>query len=1110
MPLRGWRPYEDWSSSPGSTTEPYLTDDLIRIISLHSNAPDGLSASEGIKKLRSILTEPKGAIRLIGLSGVGKTRLIQALFDSSVGTDALDPHLAVYTDLADSPLPSPLDLLEHLQHLNHPKQGYVLIIDNCSIDLHRKLCARMHNSTGTASIITVEYDISDDVPEHTDTYKLEAASDELIEKIVARRHPNLVMTEVRTIAAFSEGNSRIALALAHTAQAGGSLANLKDNGLIKRLFLQNHKEDPSLLRAAKALSLVYSFDGETLSGDDAELPRIATLAGQSVKELHGHIAELFRRQLIQKRSKWRALLPQALAHKLAKEALQDFPFEHVQECFVDGAPERLLTSFSRRIGCLHESAEAQNIVNRWLRDGGRLSKIEDLGELDSVLLDNVAPANPDAVVEAIHGAVTRGRLGFAEKRHLERVVGLLRSLAYEPDKFDRALTLILLLTLEAPNSDNTSAAIKAFKSLFHLHLSGTHATAKQRADFLRRLAAGSSTHRKNLVLTGLKSMLKCSDFISYYGFEFGTHKRDYGFRPKNSDEIQDWYRETFSLAVDLAERSYLRTPVRTMVADRFRWLADHTRLTDDLIALAERFAADEGWPEGYAGVQAAHASAKQKGLTAAAEKLEALEQRLHPNTLDARILCYLLPERGSPLDSDATDIKDGKRHEKAQQKAMEVCEGISQELAVDLPALKRNLPAMIASTSRHILTVAETIGRRSKEPRKVWELILAAILAPAHGDKTPLFPGAFLKGLACIDNALCNTLLDEALAGPHLHRFFIPMQTQAGVDHVGCKRLTEAAKHETVPAHTFRFLCGGGAFDKLSGSDFKTLVLAIAQHDGGLETALEIFHMRLPIKGADGRVLEIEEQNAGKALLGLVVFEEKKHAEACVLAEIVRTCLTSPTDDVLADQICERLLNGIAQPQVASSDYRELVAELGAIFPRSVLNILVEKAALVLKGRRNIFRDFRERSGCALHTIPDDTLLEWAHERPATRFLQLSEVVQVWQQTGRARSDDSDVDEDPVVPIQWTSTALRVLHEAPDPLAVLNRYVRRFHFASGSGSLARILATRLPLLKSLAQDADPKIANAAAEAVGSFNKEVERRREWEYQHSRDHHERFEW
>ena len=1106
IPLSGWRPYEDWSSSPGDANEQYLTDDHVRIIGARLKDTDGLSASAGIEKLRHVLGQSKGMVRLIGLSGVGKTRLVQALFDSKIGTDALNPRLAIYTDLADSPDPIPLELVRHLQHRG---ERCVLIVDNCGAELHRKLCARMRAGAGAVSVITIEYDVSDDEPENTDTYKLEPASSEIIEKIVTRRYPDLAPPEVRTIAAFSEGNSRIALALAETAQHGGSLADLKDSGLIKRLFHQNHEEDPALLRAAKALSLVYSFDGETLLGDDAELPRIASLAGQSVDELHIQVSELIRRQLIQRRSKWRALLPHALAHKLAKEALQDFPRERVEQYLVEGAPERFLKSFSRRIGCLHDSSEARAIVGQWLGNGGRLSKLEGLDDLGVVILDNVAPVNPDAVMDGIDAAVTRDRVAF-DQPHLNRVVRLLRSLAYDPEKFEKALTLIMRLSTGESKSNDTEAAINVFKSLFYLYLSGTHATAKQRADFLRNVAVSEVIHRESLVLTGLDAMLECNHFSSSYGFEFGTRKRDYGLHPKNSGECLDWYREAFSLAGDLAEHNFLRASVRSMVASQFRFLAPGTALTDELIALADRFAADGGWPEGWAGARAARSLAESSKRKIDAEKLEALEKRLQPNTLEARIASYVLPAQWGALDVAEIDISDENNYEKSRQKVDSICEEIGKEIASDLSVFESHLQVMLASGSTRVSIVAATIGRYSQKPREAWKLILATVIAPSNGDNIIRFPSDFLSGLVTVNRALCDEFLDGALANPSLHRLFIFMQISAGVDHAGCARLIEASKIETVPIDHFRNLSWGRTCDGLSSSCLKTLLLEIVKRDGGIEAAIDIFHMRLFSKVADNKTIESEEKDIARTLLALVMFNNSRRREAHDLALIVRKCLSSPADDALANQICERLLHGIVQHHISSSDYGEIFVELSAIFPRSVLNILVEEGPRALEGRRSIFRGSRERGSCPLGKIPDDVLLEWAHERPEARFLQLAKVMRAWQQTKDASSNDSEIEDEPTSSIQWTSAAIRVLREAPDPLAVLNQYVQNFHPGGWSGSLASILASRLPLLDTLARDANPKISAAAANAVISFKAAIEREREWEAREARERDERFEW
>ena len=111
---------------------------------------------------------PHGVVRLVGLSGVGKTRLVQALFDSRVGEESLDPTLAIYTDMADEPDPQPtgmaLDLIA-------TRARAILVIDNCPPDLHQRLSERCRAPESTLSVITIEYDIQDDQAEGTDVFR---------------------------------------------------------------------------------------------------------------------------------------------------------------------------------------------------------------------------------------------------------------------------------------------------------------------------------------------------------------------------------------------------------------------------------------------------------------------------------------------------------------------------------------------------------------------------------------------------------------------------------------------------------------------------------------------------------------------------------------------------------------------------------------------------------------------------------------------------------------------------------------------------------------------------------------------------------------------------
>ena len=85
-------------------------------------------------------------MRLVGLSGVGKTRLCEALFDAEIGKDSLDPSLAIYTNVAEGPNPPPVGFASDLIA---GRTRAILVIDNCPIELHRQLrdVARAANST---------------------------------------------------------------------------------------------------------------------------------------------------------------------------------------------------------------------------------------------------------------------------------------------------------------------------------------------------------------------------------------------------------------------------------------------------------------------------------------------------------------------------------------------------------------------------------------------------------------------------------------------------------------------------------------------------------------------------------------------------------------------------------------------------------------------------------------------------------------------------------------------------------------------------------------------------------------------------------------------------
>lgn len=398
-PMQGWQSYGDWSKVPKGVDAKFLLDDQLRVKGQIEVAQAGLTVVAGINLMRSRLREPGGVVRLVGLSGTGKTRFVQALFDPEVGENSLDPDLAAYTDLADSPNPQPPAVAS--EQIASRKRT-ILVVDNCPPDLHRQLTAPCRTTNSLLSLVTIEYDIQDDLPEGTDVFILGDASTDLIEKLLRQRFVNLSAVNSRRIADFSGGNSRIAIALASTVDENETVGGLSDSELFKRLFQQRQGSDDALFVAAQVLSLVYSFRGEDVTrSEEDELSHLGSLVGKSAKEMFKHSAELQRRGLIQSRGPWRAVLPHAIANRLASTALENIPLTVLEGCFVGDGRDRLLKSFSRRLGYLHACKQARIIVSKWLSPGGILDRVSDLDDLGYSIFTNVAPVVPEKTLSTL-------------------------------------------------------------------------------------------------------------------------------------------------------------------------------------------------------------------------------------------------------------------------------------------------------------------------------------------------------------------------------------------------------------------------------------------------------------------------------------------------------------------------------------------------------------------------------------------------------------------------------------------------------------------------------------------------------------------------------------
>ncbi len=361
-PLEGWRAYGKWSDTQKKDYKGYIIDEEKRLYDYMEDKE--ITVLEGIQKFRDLINKGPAIVRLTGLSGVGKTRFLEELFDENVGVNALDSSKVIYADAAETLIPCAEQMVRELILKN---ENVSVILDNCSAELHSvlmKICKT--EETREVSLITVEYDVQEQNTEETETFVLKPASDVTIEELIAKNYENIPFPTIKRIVEISGGNARLALLFAKSLLKYNKNINVISNSeLFKRLFWQRGQEDKELRKTAEVFSLLYSVDYED-EGEDGELRKLCELAELTLKEARFFLEELKKRELLQTRGKWCAVLPHALSNYLAINAIQCYRENILAKELIENGTERMKTSFAHRLTFLGNNEIVIKISEQWL------------------------------------------------------------------------------------------------------------------------------------------------------------------------------------------------------------------------------------------------------------------------------------------------------------------------------------------------------------------------------------------------------------------------------------------------------------------------------------------------------------------------------------------------------------------------------------------------------------------------------------------------------------------------------------------------------------------------------------------------------------------------
>jgi len=1106
-PLKAWRPYGPWAYAEEDAESEYLVDELVRVFS--PGAEEGSSVTEAIAHIRRELQRTV-SIRFVGLSGIGKTRFVQALFDQRVCPDAVAPPSdnVIYVDLADEPKPRPQEMLESL--LDQAADA-VVVIDNCSAAAHERLTGIVKRSGSRLRLITVEYDIREDVPEETSCYRLEGASPEIIKQLLKSRFQHLSDADSDRIAVFSDGNARVAYALASTAETKGELARLQNRELFERLFLQKHDPNDELLRCAEAASLLYSFDSEDVSSA-GEVVRLATFAEVTPMTFRRQMAELKRRGLLQERGRWRAVLPHAISNELARRMLESVPAELLLNSLVDEGGERVTRSFSRRLGFLHDSPQAVALASQMLAVDGRLGTLSGLTDFEKQMVANLAPLDQKSALDAIGRAAKDEQFLSTHNPDRARFARLARSIAYEPEFFDEAVAVLKQFELAEPKDHKNDSIREMLKSLFYCHLSGTQASPTQRHQFVAALVSSDSERDRSLGFELLGAGLEAWHFSSHYGFEFGARHRDYGWHPRSQGEAQDWFRPWVDLVASVGicdDEDSARA--RTLLGEAWRGLWGRVGLDDELVSVARRFSAVDGWPEGWLGIRRVlHFDGESLSPISLAQ-LKALERELVPSDLISEIRARVLARGSFLYDLDDEEILEGKEEspvppsEKYRRARMNA-ETLGKKAARS-PGLVETLIAELCSQrgGSGVYEFGRGVGAHHADVAALLRSVRDHVEQTDGSSLSLTWASGVVAGWQSVAPDEVSQFLDDAVGDPVWKEWFVALQLQASVDKEAFDRLLQALEPGGCPSWQFSNLAMGRATDPLTVSQIATIAKKLAARpDRGLVVAIDLLAMVINCADEKDEQYKSELGQALQAYLNGIdwsLLRTGHDQDQHDLNVVLEFALQRAEGDAPARSMLERMLPPDEVDIISFDDARRnALKPFFKHFPRLALDfVCVPDSGGALRRAQQLVSDpYSGRREGALSAVPRELLIKWCDENPALRYPFAAGVCELFE---KGSTDESATG--------FSETALALFTRAPDKQAVLAEFLRRFHPGTWSGSLADILEARLLLLDQLAAGDDGAFADDIETAKGWLRREIDRERTREQDEERARTSSFE-
>ena len=728
--------------------------------------------------IRERLTQPRTFLRVVGLSGVGKSRLCLEALGGIGGDPATDRplrDLVMYTVLSEIPDRALPDIVDQLASAG---ARAVVVVDDCDPECHKTLVRRVRRTGSGVSLLTIDDEIPAEPAIDTHMMRIAEAPRSVVEGVVERVAATLSPFDRHRLAEMAAGFPEVAIRIG--AEAGATeLLDPGSDALVNSFVLgRDTREGDLLLRCAKLLAAfrvvrvepaipAWPNPSHTQTTEDCLSP-VATL-GRSLtcEDLRTAAQRLKERGRFKRRGGLGSIQPRPIAIRLAERQWREWDRGKWDRVFSGELGSGLTRAAAERLAQMGGRPIATEVAKHVCRDGGSL----DDGVGSSARADTLsclAQVDVAAVAEHIERFLdchpNPSRLGGGARD------GLLRALArvaFPAQTFEVGARLMLRL-LEVGDGVDSEHVTRPFTDLFRAVLGATEADGNARLAFLDQALAASDAARLTYLARALASGCDLGGHLSAIGPEVhGSWRTLNRWHPATRTELREYVGGCIARLTTLAIRNDdIGVWCRNELGGSIAHLIHHGFIDDVEQSIQRVVGADHRWTLALRqlhGVLVPFSEAIDDGT---AQRVRCLIALLAPTDLYDRVRA-LVTDPPMPDDSDIEPISE-------QVAAMRIkTDALANELLRQPTALRDILPTLSRGRQVHATELGESIANRAPSPLNWLDLIVEALEATPETERShDLFVG-FATGLAALGGGQTEAIKQRAVGSPALAPAFL-------------------------------------------------------------------------------------------------------------------------------------------------------------------------------------------------------------------------------------------------------------------------------------------------------------------------------------------------